>query len=201
MTDVAWQTIGGIVLAFISLANLLISKSAQREAKQANKQASEAHVQSTKNSTQLTKVHEKVNGNLDAAIRQARVRRPPQVLIIDDDDNDQELQANLLRECGCEVFQAKTGIEAHQIIVSRIRGERGFPFDWAFLDVRLAHGEDARDVLQILDRIVPDMFVAILTGHATNAIIEDICKDGRFMITKPLSAKHVRRIIHNLGLE
>lgn len=191
MTDAAWVAMSGMVCGALTYLTT-VSRGARKE-------ATAARVQSVLNAEQLAEVHEKVNGNLDKARNEARRTSPAQVLVIDDDHDHLDLQARILRKCGCEVFLAKTGAEAKALIMQRIRGQRGWPFDFILLDMKLAMGETAAEVLLILDKLVPWVPVAILTGYPE--IPARLCQEGRFVITKPLTEDHVRRIKQYIGLE
>ena len=173
----AWVAINTLGLGFIAFLQFV-----------GNRNSKAAKKQSESNADELSKVHKKVNGQSDERVRQAVAADralPPQVLIIDDDPDDQEMQAIRLRRCGCEVFQARTGIEARRLILSRNGSRRGYPFDWIFLDIRLEAGEDALEVLDMLNEVAPNVLVAVLTG--LDSVPAAICRMGRYVITKPLN--------------
>lgn len=157
---------------------------------------------SKENNEVLKEVRANVNGNLVKAVNEAKDdarRNPaPRVLIIDDDATDIELAAKPLRKFGCEVYAARNSMEAEHLLMTNVGPGRGFPFDFALLDLRMP-GDATEEVLRIFDEKAPRVPIVILTGDPSNPKFGsgDI---PRIWIIKPLTEANVKSLLDQFSL-
>ncbi len=156
------------------------------------------------NSKVLDDVHEKVNGNLHAAVAaaedSARRRTSPRILIVDDDLDAIELASVPLRKFGCEIFSARTAEEASSMLRDNIDPRRGYPFDFALIDLNIpCGGSDA--IFDTFARIAPRVPIVILSGMRIGTLPTCIRGDIPIhWITKPLDESHVQSLLEQFAI-
>lgn len=163
--------------------------------------ALQAKRQSARNNVSLTAMKKQVTGvAASQALTEGRRNPSPQVLIIDDDIIDIELAERELKKFGCEVFRARGGNDAGVLLMSRIAPDRGFPFDFVIMDLRIP-GEDVRGIFEMFERLAPRVPIVIVTGQISSPHLAEVCQSApRFVLTKPLTSDSVRSILGQLGI-
>jgi two-component system response regulator PilR (NtrC family) len=119
----------------------------------------------------------------------------PQILVVEDDENDMELMRLTLTGIGCEVYPAKSVDEAYRVIDARIVSDPEWPFDVVFLDLKLIGGQDGTEVLRRMSVKAPSVPVVIVTGYPESRALEEAFRISYFgMVQKPLEKEAVRQI-------
>ena len=156
------------------------------------------------NSKVLDDVHDKVNGNLHAAVaaaeESARRRTAPRVLIVDDEPDAILLARVPLQKFGCDIFEAHNASEAENLLMSNLGPGRGFPFDFVLVDLRMpGGGSDA--VFETFTRIAPRIPLVILSGQRMGAFPPTTSGDvPRIWIQKPLEESHVQSLLEQFSI-
>ena len=163
-----------------------------------------SNASSRANSKVLDDVHEKVNGGLHAAVaaaeENARRRIAPRVLIVDDDQDAIEMASIPLRVFGCDIFTARTADEAERLLLSNIGNGRGFPFDFALVDLRMPCG-GSEAVFEIFTRRAPRIPLVILSGMRMGTLPSMVDAGvPRIWITKPLEEAHVQSLLEQFSI-
>lgn len=162
LTETFWQAVNSIGLAIAAFYAWQLKR------------------QSTATQTKIKDIHEKVNGQTEQRIREAR-QYAPQILIVEDNAFDVELMSTVLRKFGADIFEARNGAHAVELVRSRIGSDRGFPFDLALVDLRLAGGEDASNVVEKIEKFAPLLRMAIITGQPDGLLIQKVIQ-GRSLL-------------------
>jgi len=95
---------------------------------------------------------------------------PLRILLVDDEAGFTEVLAKRLRHRGLAVAVAQCGAEALRVL-------RENDFDAAVLDFRMVD-MDGLEVLKIFKKMVPQLPVVMLTGHACEEAARDGLKAG-----------------------
>lgn len=125
----------------------------------------------------------------------------PNVLIVEDDENDAELAAEAVRAVdNISATIAKTGDEAIRLLNAAKEGDRP-PFHICFLDLNLiGSAAQGYQVLSHIRKISPQIHVIIVSGYIDQGVINFLAKDtgsGGYIgiITKPLHKANLREIL------
>ena len=203
MTDAFWHDafifLGAVVVGLPGIIAACYAAKSNTSAKEAKVEATAAKMQSKANSTQMDEIHDKVNGGLEKAVREARKQRDPQVLLIDDDANDLLLARVPLEAYGCDVMQCKSLEVSKALILSRIGSPRGLPFDFILLDLKIP-GSDTKEFLELFDEIAPKVPVVILTGYPNDPRLKEVLNVPRMWLTKPLTEHAVKSLLEYLQI-
>jgi|GEM_PF-347872 len=114
-----------------------------------------------------------------------------QVLVVDDDENDRTLLADLLAESGNRVKVAKDGKEA---IALAMKNE----FTVALIDMKLPD-MSGTDVMERLKQINHELFVIVITGYSLDAIIDEVIKKGAYScFIKPFNVEMLLKEIETV---
>ncbi len=115
-------------------------------------------------------------------------RRPPALLLIDDDPGASRLLHEVFRESGYDVSVASTGAEGLNLAENR-------SFDAILCDVLLPD-VDGVEVLRRLRRIEPDVPVIIMTAYGTVEMAIRALDEGAFdYVRKPFAVETVRACV------
>ncbi len=136
--------VGGFFIKKQGKTNQRIGETTQEAILHTQSQVAVTKKLAEENKDAVQDVRQKVNGNLEKAVAQAKeeARRQsgPRVLLIDDDENDLHLAMAPLDAFNCTVFVARSAEEAEVILLENIGSARGFPFDFALVDLRMPGG-------------------------------------------------------------
>ncbi len=109
---------------------------------------------------------------------QQRDDRPPQVLLVDDEQEFALVMAKRLAKRGLAVSTAHSGGEA-------VRLARGTDFDLAVVDVKM-EGMDGLETMKTLKVLLPRIKVIMLTGHGSAEMARQGLALGAYdYLTKP----------------
>ena len=106
------------------------------------------------------------------------MKRPPRILIVDDDP---EIGRMLSRALSRHGFQVDNAASAEDAIV---RAEKA-PYDAALVDLVMP-GRDGAELAETLRRLIPGLPIAILTGYAHSPLIPKPEKSGMAVFAKPV---------------
>jgi DNA-binding response OmpR family regulator len=106
------------------------------------------------------------------------MKRPPRILIVDDDPEIGRMLTKALSRHG---FQVDNSGSAEDAIV---RAEKA-PYDAALVDLVMP-GRDGAELAETLRRLIPGLPIAILTGYAHSPLIPKPEKSGMAVFAKPV---------------
>lgn len=107
-----------------------------------------------------------------------RDEKPPQVLLVDDEQEFALVMAKRLAKRGLDVTTAHSGGEA-------VRLARTTDFDLAVVDVKM-EGMDGLETMKTLKVLLPRLKVIMLTGHGSAEMARQGLAMGAFdYLTKP----------------
>ena len=106
------------------------------------------------------------------------MKRPPRILIVDDDPEIGRMLTKALSRHG---FQVDNAASAEDAIV---RAEAA-PYDAALVDLVMP-GRDGAELAETLRRLIPGLPIAILTGYAHSPLIPKPEKSGMAVFAKPV---------------
>jgi CheY-like chemotaxis protein len=150
---------------------------------------------------ELRAVNAEETAHLKKALPGAPGQFEPNVLIVEDDENDAQLSALAIRAVGgVSATIAKTGDEAIDLLNKAKAGDRP-PFHICFLDLNLV-GSAAQgyEVLRHIRKISPKIHVIVISGYIDQGVINFLASDkgsGGYIgiITKPLHEANLRDIL------
>lgn len=122
----------------------------------------------------------------------------PQVLVVEDDEDDVCLLRKVLETQGCDVLVETDGASAEKLF----EGCRHEPFDIVFLDLKLP-GRDGVSVLEAAHVAMPKTPVVIITGYAQSEMVKKATELGFVeLASKPLTEETIVRIFktHRIAL-
>ena len=109
--------------------------------------------------------------------------RPSETVLVCEDDPDvRAYSAEVLRELGYEVLEARDGAAALSLLE-----QKGPAIDLLLTDVVLPGGMSGAAVAEVARRIAPALPVLFTTGYARNAILPADGEDGTAVLTKPFT--------------
>lgn len=120
----------------------------------------------------------------------------PNILVVEDCQNDMDMMAHVLERMGCNVIQAASGEQACEHIREALTPEKQ-DIHIVFLDLRLP-GMDGREVLARIKALAPNLPVVIVTG-APYLDIDRMSYVG--CIQKPLAVCDVDEILRKHRLK
>jgi len=113
------------------------------------------------------------------------------VLVVEDDRDFAESLVIALGMRNCQVDIAHTGEEA-------IRKFREFPYDIAFMDVKLPGKNGVQVLAEIID-LVPQARIVLMTGFSESAILEQARQKGAMdVLRKPFRMRELLGYIDRL---
>jgi CheY-like chemotaxis protein len=131
-----------------------------------------------------------VTAALDA--RAAEPTVPRQVLVVDDDPGQRELLSEALTQLGCTVCSAGNGEEALALALTT-------PFDLVLTDHRMP-GVSGVELAGALHAIDPDVHVAVITGHADEALDALVVERGvDVVLSKPIGITDLIHVVDELA--
>jgi CheY-like chemotaxis protein len=107
------------------------------------------------------------------------MKRPPRILIVDDDPEIGRMLTKALSRHG---FQVDNAASAEDAIV---RAEKAPPYHAAVVDLVMPGGDGA-ELAETLRRLIPGLPIAILTGYAHSPLIPKPEKSGMAVFAKPV---------------
>lgn len=141
------------------------------------------------NKEHLVSLHRKLDDDFAQRSIHSRFESKPQVLIVDDDEDDIFSMTRVLQQFDSEVHAVRDVSEAKSLIQARVGSGRGLPFDLALVDLRLSGGTDAGDVVDVFETFAPWVPLAVITGSPNAGLIEKISRQRPItFLMKPLDA-------------
>ena len=110
----------------------------------------------------------------------------PIVLVAEDDDELRRLVARRLRRIGCDVLEARTGVQLTELVIEHgvpTVAER--PVSLVVSDVRMP-GRSGLDVLRLLRRAGVDVPVLLLTAFGSDELAAEAARLGAVVCDKPI---------------
>ncbi len=123
----------------------------------------------------------------------ADLEKKGQVLVVDDDENDRNLLADLLVESGYRVKAAKNGAEGVALAADN-------DFSVALIDMKLPD-MSGTEVMEKLKQLQPGVFVIVISGYSLDAIMDEVIKKGAYScFVKPFNVemllKEIEAVMH-----
>ncbi|HET6283793.1 MAG TPA: sigma-54 dependent transcriptional regulator [Polyangia bacterium] len=113
------------------------------------------------------------------------------VLVIDDEKNIRETLTVCLEQAGCEVHRASSGASALDTLAR-------FPFDLAFLDLRLGT-ERGEDLIPRLVALSPGLPIVVITAYATvETAVETLRRGAWDYLAKPFAPAQIRQVLSRI---
>ena len=129
-----------------------------------------------------------------AAVSGTLQRGSETILLVEDEEGVRTLVAQVLREQGFTVLEAKSGSEA-----SRICRELARPVDLLLTDVVLPD-LNGPELAERVQPVQPGMKVLYMSGYADGALLEDLRRRGGALLAKPFMPEAMlRRVRETLG--
>lgn len=149
---------------------------------------------SLKNEKRVTEISDKFEGEIKN--RTEATRRAPQILLVDDDIFDLEQMTSVLRNFSADVFEARTGSRAIELVKDRIAdGRRTTPFDMAIIDMRMP-GSDVVDLINEIEQLAPWIGIAVITGRPDGGLIEEMARHRPLtVLIKPLDDSLAEKLL------
>lgn len=123
-----------------------------------------------------------------------RPRRRGRVLVLDDEELVRGIAADMLAHLGFEPSVAASPDEF--LTACRAALESGRPFDVALLDLTLPGGTGARELIQPVRRIDPNLKVVVCTGHLGDpSVLEPASFGFSAAIVKPFTLVQLERVL------
>ena len=119
-------------------------------------------------------------------------RGAERILVVEDNESVLEISANIFRDWGYEVVEARNGDEA----VDRLRDDQ--PFDLLFTDVVLPGARSGVDIAQEAKRLQPHIKVLYTTGYTDNAAMQKVKLDRGVVINKPYRRAELLEQVRNM---
>ncbi|MFV0420725.1 response regulator [Oleidesulfovibrio sp.] len=117
--------------------------------------------------------------------------KPPHVLLVDDEPAFGDVLARRLRRRNIRVTHALDGDTALRMLLSNA-------FDVVLLDLKMA-GISGLEVLNVLKRMVPDVPVIMISGHADQETVNFCLAHGASQyLPKPCNADEIVSIINRI---
>ncbi len=115
-------------------------------------------------------------------------RRPPSILIVDDETIVRQSLADWFRQDGYDVQTAQNGKEALRLLADR-------PADIAFVDIKMP-GMDGLTLQGRLAEAQPDLTVIVMTAYASVESAVTALKAGAYdYITKPFDPEELSLLV------
>lgn len=141
------------------------------------------------------------------ACTQATARREPEVgeavkgrgniLVMDDDDLIRDLAGELLTMLGYEVTFARNGAEAVVLYQRAVR--LGKPFDVAIMDLTIPGGLGAKEAVEKMLQIDPNIKAVVSSGYSTDPIMTGFAEHGFVgALPKPYNANDLSRLLQRI---
>ena len=119
------------------------------------------------------------------------------ILVLDDDELIRELIETILGNFGYEVITVADGTEAIESYESARRSER--PFDAVIMDLTIPGGMGAKEAIDVLTQLDPDVKAIVSSGYSNDPIINDFDNYGfKGVIIKPYGIKELSKVINNV---
>lgn len=121
------------------------------------------------------------------------------VLVVDDDEQLLRLIVRLLESAGHRVRTA-TSLPETLALFDPVDGQAAPPIDLAVLDVNLAPGGGAAELLPLLQARAPGLEVLLMSGDALPESLEsELSRRGGRFLRKPFAPKALLRLIAEPG--
>lgn len=126
----------------------------------------------------------------------------PQILIVEDNENDLILMSRTLDKLGCQVYTARSAEEANQKIMDRLTSGMTKPYDIILLDLKLDGGSEGTEVLRKMNEHASTVPVVIVTGYPHSEVLMKAVQIGYFgLVQKPLEPEAVKQIFRKHKIE
>ena len=108
------------------------------------------------------------------------------VLVVDDDPDNRESAAMIIRQLGCDVLEASSSGEALRVLASDAR------VDLLFSDVAMPE-EDGLTLARRAQERRPGIPIVLTTGYTT--IVESVIEAGGVTLIKPYSVERLEAVL------
>jgi PAS domain S-box-containing protein len=135
-----------------------------------------------------------VNDNLIAKIATASVASGKRILIMDEDDMVRELMSDILTGMGNKVVHAKNVSETIELFLHE--RATGHPFDLVVLDLSPTQNKNAKDAIQRLLEIEPNVHAILSSGNVDHPVVLNYEQHGfRGFISKPFTLDKLTNVL------
>jgi CheY-like chemotaxis protein len=119
------------------------------------------------------------------------------ILLMDDEEMILEIGSEMLEFLGYDAIPARNGIEAIECYASAISA--GSPFQAVIMDLNIPGGMGAKDTLEKLKAIDPEVRAMVSSGHPNDPVVENFRKYGfSGAIPKPYRMDDLKKALQEL---
>jgi PAS domain S-box-containing protein len=119
------------------------------------------------------------------------------ILVLDDDILIRELIDTVLRNFGYEVVAVSDGTEVIENYKSAQNSDS--PFNAVIMDLTIPGGMGAKEAINILTQLDPDVKAIVSSGYFNDPVVNDFTKYGfKGAITKPYGIKELRAVLNSV---
>lgn len=128
--------------------------------------------------------------------------KPPEILVIDDDQIFCLVFQRILEGTGCIISQAFTSDQASDLLAQRLRAGR--KFDLIFLDLQLPSVNGAEVLRRVRQTMPPEVPVIIVTSSPESPLVIEALRHGYIgLMEKPVDFVELARVFarHKVHLQ
>lgn len=119
------------------------------------------------------------------------------ILMMDDDELLKEIAEDMLDMLGYESEFAKNGTETIEMYEKAVKSEK--PYDAVFLDLTIPGGMGGKEVIEILQKMDPEVKAIVLSGYSDGEIMSNFLEYGfKGMMAKPFDVYALGKVLNDV---